>query len=163
MGWPAYRVGLAQSSCRLIRRKARGPMPYSQSLEQSTSSYIEGEWYKRDLRFAAAQRSVSKGYFTDADHIAYEDADRTPYFQEFLRPSGFKWGLGLIFPAIGDHFVLSIQRALTLLRLTARRSRVQWPTDLCSPMRSLSPQAGPRDGGRCCTCSGTPRTRLYRP
>ena len=84
-------------------------VPCSDSLEELHSSYIEGGWYKRDLRSAGFGRMMSIGFVTDQDLHSPDTIEQSPYYQEFLRPVGFKWFIGVGFKVGREMWAAAIQ------------------------------------------------------
>lgn len=94
------------------RDQGRLALPHSTSIEDSFARYEDGEWYKRDLRYAGLPTMRQRGYMTDADCISYDDIKSSDYYQDFLRPVKLKWFAGIGFETEQNWWVLSIQRTL---------------------------------------------------
>jgi DNA-binding CsgD family transcriptional regulator len=87
-------------------------LPHSPCLEASFERYMHGGWYLRDVRDRGYHAMVSRGYGTDADCIAYDEMSRSDYYEDFLRPVGLRWFVGIGFTVSQQFWVLSVQNAL---------------------------------------------------
>ena len=87
-------------------------LPHSAELDGLVSAYLDGGWYKNDVRERSLPSLLRRGYVTDADCIAHDEIDRSSYYQDLLARSGFRWFAGIAVQAEDTCWVLSLQRGL---------------------------------------------------
>jgi DNA-binding CsgD family transcriptional regulator len=87
-------------------------MPHSSAMDGGFDTYIRDGWIERDERYRGLPAAYRKGVFTEFDFTTPEEMDRSPYYQEFLAPQGFRWFAGLLITAEENHWSLSLQRTI---------------------------------------------------
>lgn len=82
----------------------------SSSLDELVAAYFRDGWDLRDERYKSLPKIKTNGIVVDFDHTNVDDMERSAYYQELLRPHGFKWyaGVGVKTPDMA--FSLAIQR-----------------------------------------------------
>ena len=94
-----------------VSQRALG-LPHSAELDGLVAAYVEGGWYRRDVRERSLPALLRCGYVTDADCIAYDEVGHSSYYQELLARWGFRWFAGIAIQAEDTCWVLSLQRGL---------------------------------------------------
>src|SRR6478735_5803943 len=61
-------------------------MPTSQSFEEAIGTYLKQGWHQQDVRFRGLPTARKRGFVTDLDFITESEIDRSPYYQDWLRP-----------------------------------------------------------------------------
>jgi hypothetical protein len=84
--------------------------PSSKHLLNSTDVYMKDGWSKNDLRYLGIPKMLKKGVMTDQDFITDAGIQKSPYYQDFLKPHGLGSFAGVGFQAGADLWVLSVQR-----------------------------------------------------
>jgi DNA-binding CsgD family transcriptional regulator/PAS domain-containing protein len=96
----------------LLSMTARAPgLPFSEALTDLATVYFRDGWHVNDLRAAGLPLMLKTGIFGDQDFISPEAMDRTPYYQDFLRPAGLRWFAGLGFRAGSEQWCAAFQRS----------------------------------------------------
>jgi DNA-binding CsgD family transcriptional regulator len=106
--------------------------PHSESIRDGFRRYMEDGWYKQDVRARGLPKMKANGYITDKDCITYDEVKTSPYYQDLLRPSGFRWFVGMAFGAKEDSWVITVQANVKrdpftdeeIRRLLARREQL---------------------------------------
>jgi DNA-binding CsgD family transcriptional regulator len=87
-------------------------MPHSASLAEGQEAYVRDGWIDRDERFRAVPAALRKGAVTEFDFTTPDEIKRSPYYQEFLAPLGFRWFAGILVGAAGCQWSLTLQRTI---------------------------------------------------
>jgi DNA-binding CsgD family transcriptional regulator len=98
----------------LVPLRGRSPnYPQSDSLHLATERYVHEGWIQHDERYRAITPKWSKtGVCSEFDFTTPEEMARSPYYQEFLGPSGLRWFAGVKVGEGEDVWVLSLQRSV---------------------------------------------------
>ncbi len=125
--WPSIMEEVARAvgatGAALLQCDARTPdVPRTAGVADLFAAYFGGNWQDRDIRargaplLARRERSV----VTDHDVVTADEMERGAYYNELLRPFGFRWFAALGFSAGSAHWALSIHR-------TARQGMFEAP------------------------------------
>jgi DNA-binding CsgD family transcriptional regulator len=87
-------------------------MPHSDSLAEGSEVYLRDGWIHRDERYRAVPAAMRKGVATEFDFTTIDEIRRSPYYQEFLTPIGFRWFACLPIGGGENHWSLSLQRTI---------------------------------------------------
>lgn len=87
-------------------------VPCSDRAEEATEVYFQGRWYEQDQRSIGLPVLLKNGVADDLDIFNEDYINRHPYYQDFLRPFGFKWFAGIRIGFGEDIWCLSIQRTI---------------------------------------------------
>jgi DNA-binding CsgD family transcriptional regulator len=88
-------------------------VPASEGIGRATEIYFRDGWCERDLRYSALKLLLEGQVIDDLDFISPDEMRRTPYYQEFLAPTGLRWFGGLPIRVDDQVWCLSIQRSVT--------------------------------------------------
>lgn len=86
--------------------------PFTPSLAESCSAYVEEKWMTRDLRRRGLALLKSKGIYGEPDHATEEEIKRHPYYQDFLGRFKLRWSAQVKVMAGDDLWCLSLQRGV---------------------------------------------------
>jgi DNA-binding CsgD family transcriptional regulator len=87
-------------------------MPHSESLAEGFEAYVRDGWVHRDERYRAVPAAMRKGIATEFDFTTVDEIRRSPYYQEFLAPIGFRWFAALPIGTAENSWSLSSQRTI---------------------------------------------------
>ena len=87
-------------------------MPHSERLAEGFDIYIRDGWIDRDERYRAVPAALRKGVATEFDFTTPEEIERSPYYQEFLAPLGFRWFSAVLIGEMENQWSLSFQRTI---------------------------------------------------
>ncbi len=88
-----------------------GPIQVSDSGMHGFQTYIRDGWYQNDARFAAIPGMLRHGVATDHDFINESGMARSAYYQECLRPFGWKWFMAIRVDIGNEVWAASLQRS----------------------------------------------------
>ena len=94
-----------------VAQRAIG-LPQSAPLADFITKYQAEGWYRRDLRERGIPVMRQRGYMTDADCISYSEIEHSEFYQDFLRPVGLRWFVGINIQVGGKEWCLTLQRGL---------------------------------------------------
>jgi DNA-binding CsgD family transcriptional regulator len=92
-------------------RKSIG-LPRSDGIAHLISVYEAEGWHKNDLRIKGLPAILRRGYTIDSDCIEYDEIQRSPFYQEFLKPAGLLWFVGIGIQVEQSVWCLSVLRHL---------------------------------------------------
>ena len=87
-------------------------VPASEGVARATEVYFHDGWSERDLRYSPLKSLLDGNVVDDLDFISPEEMKRTPYYQEFLAPTGLRWFGGVPVRVDDQVWCLSIQRGI---------------------------------------------------
>jgi DNA-binding CsgD family transcriptional regulator len=87
-------------------------MPHSESMARGFESYVRDGWIERDERYRAVPAAMRKRAVTEFDFTTPDEIKRSPYYQEFLAPLGWRWFAGVLIGADDNLWSLSLQRTI---------------------------------------------------
>jgi DNA-binding CsgD family transcriptional regulator len=87
-------------------------MPHSDSMAEGFEVYVRDGWVHRDVRYRAVPAAMRKGVATEFDFTTVDEIRRSPYYQEFLAPIGFRWFAALPIGTAENMWSLSSQRTI---------------------------------------------------
>lgn len=87
-------------------------MPHTESMDGGFESYIRDGWIHRDERYRAVPAALRKRTATEFDFTTPDEIKRSPYYQEFLGPQGFRWFACVLIGADETLWSLSPQRTI---------------------------------------------------
>ena len=97
----------------LISEAHRIPVPpISPALGSLMGRYYGEAWNTRDIRFDGIDVALRTGAVTDRDILSPDALQRSPYYQELLRPEGCCWFCGIHFDVAGSPWFLTLQRTV---------------------------------------------------
>jgi DNA-binding CsgD family transcriptional regulator len=79
-------------------------------VEAACRRYLSEGWHRRDLRANAMDAIRTRGYGLDSDVVDYDEIERSPYYQDLLKPHKLRWFIGLGIRTPGGMWCASIQR-----------------------------------------------------
>lgn len=88
-------------------------MPHTESCAEGFDIYLRDGWIERDERYRAMSAAQRKGVASEPDFTTPEEIARSPYYQEFLAPLGFRWGAMGLIVASDDEWSLTLQHSIT--------------------------------------------------
>jgi DNA-binding CsgD family transcriptional regulator len=88
-------------------------VPASEGIARATEVYFRDGWCDRDIRYSPLKFLLEGNVIDDLDFISPEEMKRTPYYQEFLEPTGLRWFGGIPVRVDDQVWCLSIQRGVT--------------------------------------------------
>ena len=86
-------------------------VPTSQSLRAGMEAYARTGWFTRDERYRSVPALLRRGVACDFDYTTPEEMARSPFYQEFLIPSGGQWFAAVKVGDTGDKWGLALQRS----------------------------------------------------
>jgi PAS domain-containing protein len=86
-------------------------VPMSQSLRAGMEAYARTGWFARDERYRSVPTLLRRGVACDFDYTTAEEMARSPFYQEFLIPSGGQWFAAVKVGDTGDKWGLALQRS----------------------------------------------------
>ncbi len=92
-------------------RKSIG-LPRSAGIDHLITVYEADGWHKKDLRIKGLPAVLRRGYTIDSDCIEYDEIQRSPFYQDFLRPAGLLWFVGVGIQVESSVWCLSVIRHL---------------------------------------------------
>jgi DNA-binding CsgD family transcriptional regulator len=87
-------------------------VPASEGIARATEVYFRDGWCERDIRYSPLKSLLEGNVIDDLDFISPEEMKRTPYYQEFLAPTGLRWFGGVPVRVDDQVWCLSIQRGI---------------------------------------------------
>lgn len=87
-------------------------MPHSESCSEGFEVYLRDRWIEHDERLRAVPAGLRKGVASEFDFTTPEEMKRSPYYQEFLAPLGFRWGAMGFIAAADDLWCLTLQHSI---------------------------------------------------
>lgn len=87
-------------------------LPRSEGIEHLITAYEADGWHKKDLRIKGLPAILRRGYTVDSDCIEYDEIPKSPFYQEFLRPGGVLWFVGVGIQVESSIWCLSVLRHL---------------------------------------------------
>jgi DNA-binding CsgD family transcriptional regulator len=87
-------------------------MPHSDCLAEGFEIYIRDGWVHQDVRYRAIPAAMRKGVATEFDFTTVDEIRRSPYYQEFLAPMGYRWFAALPIGTAENLWSLSSQRTI---------------------------------------------------
>lgn len=90
---------------------AGAKLPASSGCAEIAERYVRDEWYKIDARAPSIPLIQRKGFATDQSFMTVEQMERNSYYQENLRPFGFKWFVALRIDGFERQWTLSLHRS----------------------------------------------------
>lgn len=96
----------------LLPVKGRGVpgVPFTDSVGDLVEHYFKHGWNNRDQRYLGAPKLLKSGIVVDQDFASPAMMKGSAFYQECLRPFGFRWFAGLGFAADDEIWCASIQR-----------------------------------------------------
>ena len=86
--------------------------PISRDLEPLMARYYGEGWNSADIRFRGVDTAIRTGAVTDQQILTAEEMERSPYYQELLKPEGCCWFCGVHFEVAGSAWFLTVQRTI---------------------------------------------------
>jgi DNA-binding CsgD family transcriptional regulator len=86
--------------------------PATEGIARATEVYFRDGWCERDIRYSPLKSLLEGNVIDDLDFISPEEMKRTPYYQEFLAPTGLRWFGGIPVRVDDQVWCLSIQRGI---------------------------------------------------
>jgi DNA-binding CsgD family transcriptional regulator len=87
-------------------------VPATEGIARATEVYFRDGWCERDIRYSPLKSLLEGNVIDDLDFISPEEMKRTPYYQEFLAPTGLRWFGGIPVRVDDQVWCLSIQRGI---------------------------------------------------
>ncbi len=87
-------------------------LPHSAGIDHLITVYEADGWHKKDLRIKGLPAILQRGYTIDSDCIEYDEIQRSPFYQDFLRPAGLLWFVGVGIQVESSVWCLSVLRHL---------------------------------------------------
>jgi DNA-binding CsgD family transcriptional regulator len=87
-------------------------VPANEGIARATEVYFRDGWCERDIRYSPLKSLLEGNVIDDLDFISPEEMKRTPYYQEFLAPTGLRWFGGVPVRVDDQVWCLSIQRGI---------------------------------------------------
>jgi DNA-binding CsgD family transcriptional regulator len=84
----------------------------TEGIARATEVYFRDGWCERDIRYSPLKSLLEGNVIDDLDFISPEEMKRTPYYQEFLAPTGLRWFGGIPVRVDDQVWCLSIQRGI---------------------------------------------------
>jgi DNA-binding CsgD family transcriptional regulator len=86
--------------------------PISERLLPVAETFVREGWVDRDIRYRVQPAIERLGVGTDSDVLTPEEAERHPFYQDFLGRHGLRWFAGVKIGQGDQACLLSIQRSL---------------------------------------------------
>jgi DNA-binding CsgD family transcriptional regulator/PAS domain-containing protein len=85
--------------------------PISERLAPVAETFVKGGWVDCDIRYRVQPAIERSGVGTDSDVLTFEEAERHPFYQDFLGRHGLRWFAGVKIGEGDLACLLSIQRS----------------------------------------------------
>jgi len=115
--WPAIMEDISRAvgatGATLLQADVRTPdVPHTEGLAELFKAYFQGNWHIGDIRARGAPllASGAKLVITDYDSVTAEEMRDTAYYNDLLRPFGFRWFAAVGFRAGSALWGLSLHR-----------------------------------------------------